>query len=87
MTPYFALRLRDSPRFSSSASSWVPLIFTAANLAFLLYSTYAQKRSGFRGIERKIFGCIGVTAAMIGLLLLSSSMRAVDPTGFFILLV
>ena len=87
VTPYFSLRLRDSPRFSTSASSWVPLIFTAANLVFLLYSTYAQKSSGFKGIERKIFGCIGLTAAMIALLLFSTSMRAVDPTGFFILLV
>lgn len=45
VTPYFDLRLRESPHFANTASNWVPLIYTIGNFALLVYATYSlQKR-------------------------------------------
>ena len=71
--PYFSYRMRSlSPSLSQAAVSWITLVFTLGNFAFLLQSTFAQKHQGVSSLQNKISVSIPLLGGIILLLLLST---------------
>ena len=85
VTPYFTLRLRGSS-FSSSAATWVPLSFTAANFVWLAWATRAQGRDGFLHVKRNIYGSILAIGAIILMLYISTHFGHIAPFAFLALM-
>lgn len=86
--PYFSYRLTGPSNFlTNSAISWIPLVFTAGNLAFLVRATFAQTHQGVSNLEKKISASIPILGGVVLLLLLSTWFELLHGWPYFAFIV